>query len=201
MKAAILFCQTNSNYKAMPGVDVYDELRDARTFKGGIPVVAHPPCRSWGRLRKLAKPAPGEKELAFFAVEQVRTWGGVLEHPAHSTLWPAAGLPAPGQVDEFGGFTLPIAQFWFGHRAMKMTWLYIVGIRPADLPEYPLALGDAPRVIGSPSRRPDGYRPRKGDPGWRPDVTDFEKSATPPMLAEWLVSIAELCAQSMRKAA
>ncbi|HVZ17910.1 MAG TPA: hypothetical protein VG897_12380, partial [Terriglobales bacterium] len=77
---AILFARQDSNYKAMTGTDVFDIDRDARTFAGGMPVVAHPPCRMWGRLRQFAKGRPDEKALGIWAVDQVRTWGGVLEH-------------------------------------------------------------------------------------------------------------------------
>lgn len=94
---SVLFARADSNYKALPSVDVWDAERDARTWPGGNPVVAHPPCRAWGRLRHFAKPRPDEKALAIFAVDQVRKWGGVLEHPASSTLWTEAGLPAPGR--------------------------------------------------------------------------------------------------------
>lgn len=54
MDVAVLFARADSIYKGLPGVDVYDADRDARTFPGGCPVVAHPPCRAWavsGRLR------------------------------------------------------------------------------------------------------------------------------------------------------
>ncbi|WP_202122885.1 hypothetical protein, partial [Escherichia coli] len=77
-RIAVLFARVDSNYKAMPECDVFDIERDARTFAGGMPVVAHPPCRAWGRLRKFAKPRPDEKALALFAVAQVRAFGGVL---------------------------------------------------------------------------------------------------------------------------
>ena len=99
MTVAVLFARADSCYKALPGCDVWDAERDARRWPGGCPVVAHPPCRAWGRLRHFAKPRPDEKALALWAVEQVRKFGGVLEHPASSTLWPAAGLPAPGARD------------------------------------------------------------------------------------------------------
>jgi hypothetical protein len=58
--------------------------------------------------------------------------------------------------DEFGGWTLPIFQSSFGHRAEKATLLYIVGCEPADIPEMPLVLGDATHVIASSGRRTDG---------------------------------------------
>lgn len=184
MKAAVLFARSDSIYKTIPGLDVYDMDRDARSYSGGLPVIAHPPCRAWGRLRKFAKPRSDEKDLAFFAVDQVRKNGGVLEHPESSSLWAAADLPRPAsnriEIDAYGGWTLAIAQFWFGHRAMKRTWLYIVGVPPAHIPNFPLVLGDATHLISAPCRRGNGYRPKKGDRAWRPEVTEAEREHTPP---------------------
>lgn len=190
---AVLFARSDSTYKAMPGCDVFDMERDARTFAGGMPVVAHPPCRAWGQLRKLANPRPDEKALAHFAVEQVRSFGGVLEHPKTSTLWPVAGLPKPGQRDAWGGWTLPIFQIWWGHRAEKPTYLYIVGCSPGDIPTMPIALGAAQFICGSSGRRRDGSRLHKGDIGWRPEISKAEREHTPPALAEWLVELARRC--------
>lgn len=191
---AVLFARQDSIYKTL-GCDVWDIERDARKWPGGSPVVAHPPCRLWGRLRHFANSMPGEKELALFAVEQVRRFGGVLEHPAYSTLWPAAGLPKPGQVpDKFGGWTLPIFQSWFGHRADKATFLYIVGIAPAQIPVLPLMLGEATHIIGTSARRKDGLRLRPGDSGYRPEVTKAEREHTPEPLARWLLKVAARCA-------
>lgn len=193
-KVVVLFARPDSVYKSMTGVDVWDEARDARRWPGGAPVVAHPPCRGWGKLLYFAKPAPGELDLGPFAVDQVRRFGGVLEHPKDSKLWDAAGIPRPGQIDEFGGWTLPISQHWWGHRAEKMTWLYIVGCAPRDIPVIPLYLGNATHVIAqSRVRRIDGSRLRKGMPGWRPEVTKAEREHTPPLLAGWLVELAAKC--------
>lgn len=187
---AVLFARADSIYKTMPGCDVFDAERNALTYQGGAPVVAHPPCRGWGRLRHLANPRPGEKDLAIWAVDRVRHLGGVLEHPAFSTLWNAAGLPLPGQRDAWGGWTLPIVQSWWGHKAEKATWLYICGCEVGDLPEIPLVLGEALYVVAPAGRRADGGRLRKGDKGWRPEITKAEREHTPPALAEWLVTVA-----------
>ena len=81
MNVAVLFARPDSIYKTFPAIDVFDELRDARTFRGGCPVVAHPPCRAWSRMKAFAKPKPWEKDLARWAVQVVRENGGVLEHP------------------------------------------------------------------------------------------------------------------------
>lgn len=191
----MLFARADSNYKTIPGCDVWDVERDARKWPGGAPVVAHPPCRAWGRLRHFAKPRPDEKALALFAVEQVRRFGGVLEHPEKSTLWDVAGLPRPGQRDQFGGWTLPICQHWWGHRAEKATWLYVVGCEPGQVPEIPMVLGGSSHVIAQHRTMADGSRLKKGMPGWRPEVTKAEREHTPHQLAEWLAELARRCAK------
>ena len=188
----VLYARADSIYHQLNGCDVWTESRNATLWPGGTPVIAHPPCRAWGRLRKLANPKPHEKALAVIAIDQVRRNGGVLEHPAWSTLWTTIGLPppVPSATDLHGGWTLPIDQYWFGHRARKPTWLYIVGVTRSDVPPIPLALGDASHVIGAQGRRTDGSRLRKGDPRWRPEVTRSEREATPKLLAEWLIELA-----------
>lgn len=179
---AVLFARSDSIYKRLPGCDVWDVERDARLYSGSLPVIAHPPCRAWANLRHMAKPCSGEKELALFAVDQVRRCGGVLEHPALSTLWEVAGLPAPGCRDEFGGFTFTVFQFDFGHRAEKPTRLYFCGVDSLALPKMPFRLGEAPCIIGTSGRRLDGTRSTR-----RPEVTKAEREATPVDFAVWLI--------------
>lgn len=192
---AVLFARSDSVYKTLPGCDVYDIERDARTWPGGAPVVAHPPCRAWGRLRAFAKPRHDEKDLARWAVAQVRRWGGVLEHPESSTLWADQRLPRHlNERDGHGGWTMPIHQWWFGHRAQKRTWLYIVGVNPWEVPDYPLRLGQSDCRIRLDKRRPDGTHIRKGDPDYQPILGDAEREHTPPDLAVWLVELARRCA-------
>lgn len=184
-EVAVLFARSDSVYKTLPGCDVYDAERDARTFDGGRQVVAHPPCRAWGRLRQFANPRADERNLGRLAVALVRECGGVLEHPAESTLWKAQMLPRPGEGrDQWGGWTLPINQHWWGHRAEKATWLYIVGCDPADIPDMPIKLGRATHCI----------RPTKSYPRL-PSVTKAEREHTPPDLAVWLVELARRCSR------
>ena len=183
---AVLFARSDSIYKTLPGTDVYDAERDARTWGGGLPVVAHPPCRAWGAFAMFAKPRDDEKALAPWAIEQIRKFGGVLEHPNASKLWPAMGLPEPGKTDKFGGWTLPIHQHWFGHRAEKKTRLYIVGCKPQNIPDMPMVLGEATHVIGDVGRASKGTK--------RPEVSKAEREHTPPALAVWLVELAKRCA-------
>lgn len=172
-QVAALYVRSDSVYKRL-GVDCWDIERDARGYGGPWSVVAHPPCRGWGRLSHLAKPRNDEKALGFHAVEMVRKFGGVLEHPASSKLFAAAGLPRPGEgVDSFGGWSWPIKQQCFGHAAPKNTWIYIVGAEPSELPAFGLRLGVAPGRIEAMGRA--------------------AREKTPEALARWLIDVAARC--------
>ena len=179
-RVAVLYARRDSVYRLFSLCEVFDVERDARTFGGGLPVIAHPPCRAWGQLRTFAKPREDEKELAFHAIEQVRKFGGILEHPLRSTFWDAAKVPSAGRIDEYGGFRFPICQHWFGHRAEKPTYLYVCGVQPKEVPPTPFTIREASHVIESRSRR-------------RPAVTKSEREHTPLMLASWLVRLAVNC--------
>lgn len=124
---AALYVRSDSIYKSLL-IDCYDIQRDARNFTGSKPVIAHPPCRAWGRLRAFAKPRTDERELAFHALSVVRNNGGILEHPANSSFWKTAALSRPGIRDDYDVITYVIDQSWFGHPAPKRTYLYCVGI-------------------------------------------------------------------------
>ena len=170
---AALYVRADGHYATMPGVDAWPEERDASRYTGPGPVVAHPPCAPWGQYRTIA-PTRQRADLAVRAVDQVRWYGGVLEHPADSRLWPARDIPKPGEApDQWGGWSMLIRQSWWGHRAPKPTWLYVVGCRPADIPELP---------------------PPVPDPGGRiENMAHREREMTPPDLAAWLVELARRC--------
>lgn len=185
---AILYCRADSIYRMIEGCDIWDAQRDARNFHGGMPVVAHPPCRAWSALAHLAKPRPDEKDLARHAVKVVRDCGGVLEHPISSRLWKDQGLPEPGERDAWNGYTLILPQWWFGHRAEKPTRFYIVGCPVKKLPEIQLVLGDAPCVVTT-SKRKCQTPPEE----WRERLGTKEKESTPYRMAVWLVTVARLC--------
>lgn len=176
---SVLFVSKNSVYKTL-GVDCWDEDRDALKWAGGNSVVAHPPCRLFSALKHMSRAPESEKELAYWALEQVRQWGGVLEHPARSKLWEEKGLPLPGRRDEWG-WTLCVSQYWFGHKGEKATWLYIVGIDRKELPPVPLRLGYPVNVFAGSSRRQE--------PGARHSL----RSATPIEFARWLIEVALQC--------
>lgn len=176
MKVAALYAKRGSIYNSL-GADVWDEARDARLYPGPHPVVAHPPCRAWGRYAWKANASESERELAFHALACVRKYGGVLEHPFASRFWYAARLPRPGEFpDEFGGYSILVNQSDWGHRALKPTWLYVVGVPASLLPAQPPAQAAVVTV----------------EHMWR-----GEREATPKRFATWLCQIASRARTSL----
>jgi hypothetical protein len=139
-KVAALFVDGEGCYSRAPGVDIWDETRDARNYAGPYPVIAHPPCQRWGRFwhgstRKPHQFKLGDDDGCFkSALFHVRAWRGVLEHPADSHAWDYFELNRPkrGQgwtrADNRGGFTCYVEQGHYGHMSRKPTWLYACGV-------------------------------------------------------------------------
>lgn len=183
---AALYVRKDSIYKTIPGVDCYDIDRGARTFPGGMPVIAHPPCRLWGRLRQFSTAPTEEMELARHAVLMVKKWGGVLEHPAGSLLWKEQSLPVPGNNIDLLDYTIDIDQSWFGYPAKKRTWLYIVGVPYSNLPAFPLNLNAITRTVASRIKK---YH---NNDNWKLELPKSQRDVTVMELAEWLVIIARM---------
>lgn len=158
-KIAALFVETDGVYFGLPNVDPWDKTRDALTFAGPGPVIAHPPCQRWGRYHGGSPRKPHQYELgaddgAFAAaLVAVRQWGGALEHPADSLAWNAFDLNTPPRcggwvvADWHGGWTCCVYQGRYGHFAGKPTWLYAHGVElpslrwgPCEQRIHPVAL-------------------------------------------------------------
>ncbi len=180
-----LYVEPNGPYPDLVE-DWYDAARDARTYQGNNPIVAHPPCGPWGQLHHLC--TRQDKTLGLVSVAQVQQWGGVLEHPAQSKLFKECNLPLPGRPSLFApGFTIKVEQWIWGHRTVKPTWLYIVGLK-SNLPPMPV-----PDI----KKRPSGY----GAAGRRGGLSDspmgllskLERRLSPTCFAKWLVEVAANC--------
>lgn len=193
---AALFVATAGCYFDLPGVDPWDEPRDARKYRGPHPVVAHPPCARWCRLAKFVQARYGHQAgddggCFEFALSAVQRWGGVIEHPAHSMAWRAHGIihPPPGSgwvpAAKVGGWTCHVEQRHFGHRARKATWLFAAGV---NLPTLPWSPGPPPTAwVGSCTRLADGsFSRRQGVER----MAKRERIATPPAFRDLLISIA-----------
>jgi len=143
-KIAALFVETDGCYFGLDGVEPWDITRDARLYDGPWPVVAHPPCQRWGRFwhgstRKPHQFKLGDDDGCFLAaLTAVRTWGGVLEHPADSHAWKYFGLNRPKRFAGWqpagdGGWTCYVEQGHYGHVSRKPTWLYAYKIARPEL--------------------------------------------------------------------
>ena len=151
LTVAALYVDPAGCYSGLPDVDPWPIERDARRYAGPHPVVAHPDCRRWGRFwhgstRKPHQFKLGADEGCFAAaLTAVRTWGGVLEHPADSKAWEWFGLSEPARgrgwtpADSFCGWTCHVEQGHYGHIARKPTWLYACKV---DLPQLEWGRGE-----------------------------------------------------------
>lgn len=152
----------------MSGVEVYDVDRDARMFPGDMPIVAHPPCRGWSQFARCMGhiPIPEERELGLWCCDQLRACGGVLEQPAGSKLFFAAGFP-DSQI-----WITEVWQAWWGYRTKKSTWLAFCGVDP--------------RAVNPPLR----LHNRGSDRKTYDRMSERQRSETVPEFADWLVALA-----------
>ena len=167
---AALYVATGGAYFNLPDVDPWNEARDARLY----------PALNFKRYGGEHN-RPGNDGGCFAsALASVRTWGGVLEHPASSKAWAAHRLPTPRKgrwigPDPAGGYVCEVSQAAYGHRARKLTWLYYVGKAPppAMLWEQPAGTAQV------------GWFDRK-----KPTLGKSEAKATPPAFRDALLALA-----------
>jgi len=159
---AALFVESDGVYQGLDDVDPWDISRDARSYLGPHPVVAHPPCKRWGNFW-MGRPGVdkgrfhlGDDGGCFAAaLASVRAFGGVLEHPKGSRAWGMHGLTAPSgggwcASDFKGGWSCLVDQGHFGHPCPKSTWLYAVRV---DLPSLDWSPSVATGRVERQSRR------------------------------------------------
>ncbi len=200
---AALYVETGGGYFGLPGVDPWDEARDARKYAGPHPVVAHPPCQRWGRFwhGSTAKPHQHKKgdDGGCFenALLDLKAWGGVLEHPMDSHAWDFFKLKKPPrsggwvQASPWPMWTCCVYQGHYGHLSGKGTWLLVSGIERDDLPE--LRWGKTEQRIHPRALELHGYEKARRI-GMMAMVGGKDKTrirnATPPEFRDLLLSIA-----------
>lgn len=189
---AALYVESGGSYFGLTGVDPWDEARDARLYYGPHPVVAHPPCQKWGAMAFVnfarwggEHNRPGKDGGCFLAaLNAVRTFGGVLEHPAKSRAWDAYRLVKPRGIGwrrcVTGGWTCEVWQSAYGHRANKATWLYYFGSEAPDELNWS-------RPVGT---HQVGFQDQRGKARNKPTLSKREANATPPAFREALLSLA-----------
>jgi len=214
---AALYVEKDGTYFGLPGIDPWDEVRDARKYAGPHPVVAHPPCQRWGRFwhgstRKPHQYQLGDDDGCFAAAMlTVMHRGGVLEHPADSHAWAHFGLDKPPRA---GGW-IPTKPCWpylmngnlwtccvyqghYGHPAGKPTWLLVGGVKRESLPE--LRWGKTEQRIHPRALELHGYEKARRI-GMMAMVGGKDKTrirnATPPEFRDVLINIAKLAAKEL----
>jgi hypothetical protein len=190
---AALYVEPGGVYFGQPDVDPWDESRDARTYPGPYPVVAHPPCARWSRLARFCEvrhglPVGADGGCFEAALAAVRRWGGVLEHPAFSKAWAHFNLPRPNTklagwtLAPDGGASCYVEQGRYGHPMKKATWLYAFGVVLLEL-----RWGHVPDQRGKVSVNQDW---RGGMDKWR-DATGYKvANSTPPEFRDALLALA-----------
>lgn len=197
---AALFVAPDGTYAGLPSIDLWEETRDARRYAGPWPVVAHPPCKRWGRMAAGGTAAPGsaipgdDKGCFAAALGAVRKWGGVLEHPADSLAWKVFHLNRPPRsggwvvADWEGGWTCYVEQGHYGHMGRKPTFLYAAHV---DLPS--LIWGRSPQRLDPAAVARHGYEKARRM-GIMASIGGSRKTqireATPPAFRDMLISIA-----------
>ena len=186
-RVAALYVEKGGCYFGLEGVDPWDEERDARNYAGPWSVVAHPPCGRWTNLARVnfkryggAHNLPANDGGCFaHALACVRTFGGVLEHPAESRAWEAFALSKPITEGWCQGgapreWVCEVWQSAYGHRARKRTWLYYVGPKPPEL-----------NWTREPGTHQCGWFDRN-----KPTLSKKESAATPPAFRDALLAMA-----------
>ncbi len=209
---AALYVETGGSYFNLPGVESWDEARDARLYDGPWPIAAHPPCQRWGKMwfgqpltvkRTGVRKIKGDDGGCFAAaLASVRKWGGVIEHPWGSHAWPHFGLNVPPReggwiaADMLGGWTCCVEQGRYGHYARKPTMLLVYGVALADLPELEWGKSEPrydPVVV---ERMGLARAKRLGEVGARGGGTDSSpRIGTPPAFREMLLTMARSARQ------
>lgn len=208
-----LYVATNGPYFNLEDVDPWDEIRDARSYAGPNPVVAHPPCQRWGRYAtggpnpKARRYAIGDDGGCFTAaLSAVRKYGGVLEHPEATHAYAAHGMAKPPRsggwvkVDDWG-YACCVEQGHYGHLARKATWIYAVG---CELPELKWGPSKAGIRIDEGFRSADHARQVRAERKRLRDLGEFperhlpierlslkQRIHTPPEFRDLLIAIAK----------
>ena len=215
---AALYVETGGCYFDQPNVDPWGERRDARTYMGPHPVVAHPPCQRWGKMwfgQPLTVKETGERKRKGddggcfkAALIDARKFGGVIEHPWGSHAWPHFGLTVPPRAggwvkaDDHGGWTCCVEQGRYGHYARKPTLLVVYGVDRDDLPELDWGIGE-PRLDPAVVERMGLKRAKRlGEVGAKGGGTDSTpRIGTPGPFRDLLLSIARSAFSTLTEAA
>jgi len=169
---SILCIEEKSNYRLIPGLDLWDKDRNAYNFSGGQPVITHAPCAQWSRMKAFARSNKAEKELAYFCFEQVQKNGGIFEHPSGSSFFRVINADRKK--------IRSVNQCWWGFPAQKKTLLYFNQVEPLS---FPVNFNAVEYMISTPKNKHGRNLP---------EMKKAERSLMPLSFCQWLVSHFEI---------
>ena len=196
---AALYVESRGVYAGLPDVDLWDRDRDARTYAGPWPVVAHPPGARWGRSWG-GHPTQQPRLVLGDDVGMLRRGPG-RDAPARRCLGAPRGQPCVDRPSDSsrhhrepeggrdglaGGVDVLRGKGHYGHRSRKTTGWYAVG---GALPGS--GVGRAQRPVRS--RRgdhsaADRWRAIKMEACQR--LSHRERNATPELFRDLLIAMA-----------
>lgn len=130
----ILCADDKSSYFDIPDLDIYTLSRNAFNYNGKNPVIAHPPCGAFSKMRGFSKRDSFNMELAEHCLNAIHNNCGILEQPAYSIMFELLGIQP----------TISVDQKWFGFRARKQTWLYLYNV---ELISHPITFDAATHKV------------------------------------------------------
>jgi hypothetical protein len=148
---SVLCTNENSNYKLIPGLDLWPASRDMHHYGGSNPVICHPPCAQWSRMRAFANDNPSQKFLALMCWDIVNSNGGIFEHPSASSFW--------HYVCADRSRLISVNQSWWGFPCRKTTWLYFSKCQPLS---YPLSFIPVVHTISTTSKKYRKFKELQG---------------------------------------
>jgi hypothetical protein len=113
-RVAALYTHPGGPYSDLPDVETYPLW--AQYYRGPWPVICHPPCGPWGKLKWRC--FRQDASLGLLAIAQAHAFGGVVEQPLGSTLFRDYGRP--------GARVEKVRQGDYGYPCEKWTLLYFV---------------------------------------------------------------------------
>ena len=136
---AALYVESRGVYAGLPDVDLWDRDRDARTYAGPWPVVAHPPGARWGRSWG-GNPTQQPRLVLGDDVGMLRRGPG-RDATARRCLGAPRGQPCVDRPSDSsrhrepeggrdglaGGVDVLRGKGHYGHRSRKTTGWYAVG--------------------------------------------------------------------------
>lgn len=166
LKVPVYFVKNNSHYKKL-NADCYDIDRDALTTKRTDIGIYHPPCRLFSKLKYFSKADYSEKNLAYWSIDRIQEYGGILEHPNGTSLFKEKNIKLTASN------CIKVNLSWFGFQCEKSTLIFYNKIQLEDFPQLPLNFNAIESKVSK--------------------LSQSKRDVTPLNMCEWLLEAVQNC--------